>query len=276
MYRFVTFVDGSNLAGLLRRMSLRVDNYETLFRHVFEGATKAWRTTFDGSAAPAQLHRVKWYEVGSMDEWNLADSKAQTVLRELFDKDRDLKRAYMAIAGQKLGSRPQSEVALEAWTLCFNDLRRWYDERRELVEGFRRFHYAIRSGTDFIDVVECGHWKLDLLHRSVVEKGLDMRLAVDMVTLLENYDVAVLIAGDTDNIPSLDHVQAKGRHVGVVDFLAGHPRERRVAAPSSRLKVSADFVVQVYEMDLISRGIAKKAASHSREALASTPDSATA
>src|SRR5687767_2455188 len=59
MHRFVIFVDGSNFAGALRRLNLRVDNYEPVFRHVFEGATKAWRTTFDGANAPAQLHRVK-------------------------------------------------------------------------------------------------------------------------------------------------------------------------------------------------------------------------
>ena len=28
MYRLVTFVDGSNLVGVLRRMNLRVDDYE--------------------------------------------------------------------------------------------------------------------------------------------------------------------------------------------------------------------------------------------------------
>jgi hypothetical protein len=33
MYRFVIFVDGSNLAGALRRMSLRIDNYESVIAH---------------------------------------------------------------------------------------------------------------------------------------------------------------------------------------------------------------------------------------------------
>jgi len=270
MHRFIIFVDGSNLAGVLRRLNLRVDSYEPLFRHVFEGAARAWRTTFDGGAAPAQLHRVKWYEVGSFDEWNLDDAKAQAVLRDIFERDKDLKRAYHAIASQTLTAHTPTDLTGEAWSLCFKDLRRWYDERRDLVEGFRRFHYAIRSSTDFIDVIECGHWRLDLLHRQVVEKGLDTRLAVDTVTLLETYDVAVLISSDTDSIPSLEHVQAKGRHVGVVDFLPGHPRERKAAQPLSRLKVAADFVLPVYEMDLVNRGIAKKGTAAAASASART------
>jgi uncharacterized LabA/DUF88 family protein len=268
MHRFVTFVDGSSLAGMLRRASLRVDNYEPLFRHIFQSAAKAWRTTFDGPSAPVQLHRVKWYEVGSLDEWNLDDQKAQLVLRDVFERDPDSKRFYIALASQKSPHRSRSELAHDAWSLCFTDVRRWYEERRDLVEGFRRFHYAIRSATDFIDVVECGHWKLDLIHRQVVEKGLDTRLAVDLVTLLDTYEVALLVPGDTD-VPSVDHVQAKGRHVGVVEFIGGNGREKKGTQPLSRLRIAADFVVQVHETDLISSGLAKKATSVSSAAATS-------
>jgi hypothetical protein len=259
MHRFVTFVDGSSLAGSLRRMSLRVDNYEPLFRHIFENAARAWRTTFDGPAAPMQLHRVKWYEVGSLDEWNLDEPKAQLVLRDIFERDSEVKRFYIALASQKAPHRSRTDLAHEAWSMCFIDVRRWYEERRDLVDGFRRFHYAIRSATDFIDVVECGHWKLDLIRRVVIEKGLDTRLAVDMVSLLDTYEVALLIPGDTD-VPSVDHVQAKGRHVGIVEFVPGTARERRGTPPLSRLRIAADFAVQVSEGDLISSGVAKKAA----------------
>lgn len=259
MHRFVVFVDGSNLVGVLRRMNLRVDDYEVFYRHIFDASVKIWRSTFEPHANPVpQLHRINWYEVGSVDDWNLSDPKAQATLRDVFERDRDLKRVYLALAGQKLPGRPQSEITIEAWSMCFSDLKQWYEERCNLVDGFRRFHHAIRSGTDFIDVIECGHWKVDLLHRTVLEKGLDTRLAVDMVTMLDYYDVALLVSGDADNIPCLDYVKAKGRHVGVVEFLGGYPPEKKGGAFSSRLKVASDFVVQIYEMDLVTRGTAKK------------------
>src|SRR5262245_12342132 len=269
MYRFVTFVDGSNLAATLRRLSLRIDNYEPLYRHIFENATKAWRTTFEGPGAAAQLHRVKWYEVGSLDEWNLDDERAQLVLRDIFERDGDTKRLYMALAAQRNPNRSRADLAHDAWSLCFTDIRRWYEERRDLVEGFRRFHYAIRSATGFIDLVECGHWKLDLIRRQVIEKGLDTRLAVDLVTLMDTYEVALIVPGDAE-IPSIEHVQARGRHVGVVEFVPDNGRERRTVPPLSRIRAAADFVVQVHEGDLISRGVVKKASAPAASQAASS------
>jgi uncharacterized LabA/DUF88 family protein len=182
-------------------MNIRVDDYQRFYRFIFNAAVELWRNTLSsGPSALAQLLRVNWYEVGAVDEWDLADAKAQATLREIFDRDLELKRAYMALAGQMLPGRAQAEVAMEAWKMCFDEFRRWYEQRLDLVEGFRRFHHAVRSSTDFIDVIECGHWKVDLLHRTVLEKGLDTRLAVDMVTTCDTYDVAVLLSGDADNI----------------------------------------------------------------------------
>lgn len=260
MHRFVIFVDGSNLSGALRQMNVRVDDYEAFYRYLFDAAVETWRDTLNAtSPQAAQLVRTYWYELGTMDEWDLADAKAQATLREYFENDRDLKRSYMALAGEKLPGRPQGEVAVEAWSMCFKEFEGWYERRTELLQGFRRFHHAIRASTDFIDVIECGHWKVDLLNRSLFEKGLDTRLAVDLVTMAQNFDVAVIVSGDADHIPSMDHVKAMGRHVGVVEFLAGYPPEKKGRGFSSRLKVVADFVVQIYEMDLVGKGFAKKA-----------------
>ena len=259
MHRFALFVDGSNLVGVLRRMGVQVDDYEKFYRFIFDSAVDTWRTTSTAiSPPPAQLFRVNWYEVGSVDDWDLADPDAQATLRSAFDRDDEIKRTYMALAGQKLPGKPQSEVATEAWNMCSGEFRKWYEQRVDLVAGFRRFHHSIRARTDFIDVIECGHWKVDLLHRTVQEKGLDTRLAVDMVTTLENYDVALLLSGDADNIPAIEHVKARGRHVGVVEFLGGYPPEKKGGAFSSRLKITADFVVRVYEMELVTKGLGSK------------------
>ena len=67
----------------------------------------------------------------------------------------------------------------------------------------RSFHQGIRIRTNLIDVDEHGHWKVNFLHKWVEEKGLDTSLAVDMVALQDNYDVAVVMSGDADNIPSI-------------------------------------------------------------------------
>ena len=267
MHRFALFVDGSNLFGSLRTMSLRVDDYESFFQYIFDQAVLRWSETIRGIQPQAQLFRVYWYEVGTMDQWDLADVKAQAHLRDRFEGDREIRRTYMALAGQKLKGASQDKIAAEAWAMCYAECKSWYEYKSGILEGMRRFHHAIRNGTDFIDVIECGHWKVDLLHRSLEEKGLDTTLAVDMVAMERNYDVAVILSGDSDHIPSINYMKERAKHVAAVEFLSGYPPEKRGRSFSSHLKLAADFVVQIYEMELVKEGLAKKESAPAAAAL---------
>jgi len=52
------------------------------------------------------------------------------------------------------------------------------------------------------------------------EKGVDIQLATDMIThsFKNNYDVAVLVAGDNDYVGALQSVKDNGKHVEVALF----------------------------------------------------------
>jgi uncharacterized LabA/DUF88 family protein len=65
----------------------------------------------------------------------------------------------------------------------------------------------------------------------------------------------VLVSGDADSIPSLEYARRRGKHVAVVEILRGTP-ETKGTTTSSRLRDVADLVVQVYEGELVLRGIA--------------------
>jgi uncharacterized LabA/DUF88 family protein len=255
------FVDGSNLFGAMKNMGIRVEDYEKFYHYVFDEAVKIWRgTLISGSAAPAQLHRVYWYVLGSMDDWDLTDPKAQLHLHERFEADREIKRTYMALAGQKLAGQPQDKIAKEAWAMCFDEFEKWYAQKQKLLDGMIKFYHAVRSSTDFIDIIECGHWKVDFLGRSLSEKGLDTTLAVDMVAMADNYDVAIVLSGDADSIPSIKYMKRQNKHIAAVEYLSGYPPAKRGTSFSSHLKLAADFVVRIYEMDIVSKGIAVKGA----------------
>lgn len=202
--------------------------------------------------------RVYWYEVGSMDTWDLASDTAQQSLKEAFGRDSELKKSHMALAGQEHPALKQGELYEKAWELCLSKIRDWYDQRKLTLDRIRRFHHGVQSQTDFIEIIECGHWRIDMLNRQVDEKGLDTGLAVDMVTQIRNYDVAILVSGDADAIPSLNYVKRAGKHVGVVEFIKGYPPEDKGRQSSARLKVVADFVPQIYEMDLVRTGIGQQ------------------
>jgi uncharacterized LabA/DUF88 family protein len=52
------------------------------------------------------------------------------------------------------------------------------------------------------------------------EKGIDVQLTTDMLThsFKNNYDVAILVAGDSDFAPALQSVKDNGKHVEVALF----------------------------------------------------------
>jgi uncharacterized LabA/DUF88 family protein len=71
------------------------------------------------------------------------------------------------------------------------------------------------------------------------EKGVDIQLATDMIThsFKNNYDVAVLVAGDNDFVGALQSVKDNGKNVEVALF----GKERT----SYRLRMVADKVVTI-------------------------------
>jgi uncharacterized LabA/DUF88 family protein len=240
-------------------MNLEVDDYEALYGYVFREAYATWATaTNETDRVAARLHRVYWYAVGAIDDWDLSLPQSQTALRNAFSRDREVRDSWLAITGKSNPGLAGQALEDKAWASCFADFRQWYDGKRRILEGMRKFHQGVRIGTDLIDVNELGHWKVNFLHKWVEEKGLDTALAVDMVALQDNYDVAVVMSGDADSIPSIRHMKSRGKHIAAVEFVNGSPPETKGRTFSSRLKEHADFVVRIYETELLRLKIARR------------------
>ncbi len=258
MIRFVTFVDGSNLDGVLKHLCLRVDDYGSFYRNVFEESVRYWGRTFaEGSWWPTAQHsRIYWYVVGKMDEWDLGDPKAEHRLRARFEMNSRLKDGYVEDVCRRLPDLSPERGIDEAWRMCFAETRDWYDGKRKALERKKRFYHGVQAATDFVEIRQEGHWKVDLLHHTLNEKGLDTSLAVDMVALRDTYDVALLISGDADGIPGINYIKGQSKHVGVIEFRRGSQVDSPSKGTSSRLKIAADFVVQIFEADLLRRDLA--------------------
>ena len=257
--RFAFFVDGSNLFGSMKYLNLQVKDYEPFYLHIMRCAVDTWRHSLHPNTAPTtQLRRVYWYEVGAIDDWNLALPQAKSLIKEQFDAAKLVKAGFMAQAAKKLDTKDQCKVAEQAWDDFYVECSAWYEDKKETIAGMKRFHYGVMSGTDFIDIRAVAHWKVDFINRSVTEKGLDTALAVDLVALRDNYDVAIVISGDADNLPGVQYVQEQDKMVGVVEFIRGNPPENKGKATSNRLKLKSDFVVQVFESDLLKDKVAQR------------------
>ena len=252
MQRFAFFVDGSNLYGSLRTMNLEIANYGQLYGHIYRETVKVWHeVTLQTAPAAAQLSRVYWYAVGSVDDWDLAAPQSRAALRSAFVRDAEIRALWMTRVSVSNPTLPEDELEEAAWNACSSDFREWYVQKVRAIDGMRRFYAGVRASSDLIDIREAGHWKVNFLHRWVEEKGLDTALAVDMVALQDNYDVAVVVTGDADAIPSIRHLKERGKHIGAVEFVGGSSSDTRGRAFSSRLKIHADFVLRVHEQDLL-------------------------
>lgn len=256
MLKFAIFVDGSNLSGSLRDMNLNIDDYEQFYGAIFkQGLADFHGATFATGAVQAMLTRVYWYRVGSMDEWDLNQQHAINHLYDRFVNDKDLRDEYLQVVGPANPGVQHAEMLTLAWNLCFEKSKAWYTKRRDTLNGYHKFSHSVRRSTDLIDIIECGHWKVDILHRILSEKQLDTSLAVDMLAFEHSYDVAIVISGDADSIPSIKYMKERGKTVAAVEFLAGFPPEQTGRGFSSQLKLAADYVIRIYQMNLIRDGL---------------------
>ncbi len=91
--------------------------------------------------------------------------------------------------------------------------------REEAEEQFHSQHRFITYLSD-IPYVQVKFGKLVRQGEALVEKSIDVRLAVDMVryAAMGYYDVAVLVSGDGDFVPAVEAVKEMGRQVECVFF----------------------------------------------------------
>jgi uncharacterized LabA/DUF88 family protein len=190
-----------------------------------------------------------------MDEWDLGDPRVEARLRSRFEMNVRLREMYARDLADQSGMTSE-QITSEAWRACFAETQQWYDYKARGLEKKKRFYHGVQSATDFVEIHQQGHWKLDLLYHTVSEKGLDTSLAVDMVALQDTYDVALLISGDADGIPGINYVKSRSKHVGVVEFRKGSPQGSYTKGTSSRLKNAADFVVQIFQSALLGLNLA--------------------
>lgn len=61
------------------------------------------------------------------------------------------------------------------------------------------------------------------------EKGVDVKIAVDLITLAEkdNYDIAILLSGDADLVPAVENVRERGKRVINAYFAKSSGKELR-------------------------------------------------
>ncbi len=253
--KFAVFVDGPNLMGSLWNLNLNVENYQSFYNHITAKAVKEWRTCFvESGQSPALVWRVFWYQIGSIDDFYFDNPAFEKSLRRSFDGNTELKRTFVSIAEKENPAKSAGEIEEDAWKMCFREGRDWYERKRTDLKKMNQFNHAVRNNTRFVDIIECGHWKIDLLRKQMHEKGIDTSLAVDLATMTDSYDVAVVLSGDADMLPSINHAKQKGKQIGIVELTDDTEKETKGKQSSMRLRNYADFIVSVTKTELVRQG----------------------
>lgn len=118
-------------------------------------------------------------------------------------------------------------------------------------EGQQKLHSAVNS-LENTHVVKgrrvwrdntCSH--CNEKHRYSIEKGVDVKLAVDMIrgAIQNQYDIAVLVSGDADFIPVIEAIRNIDLHkkIEIAFFQTGHSRNLREACDIPRPLDSSTF-----------------------------------
>ncbi len=103
---------------------------------------------------------------------------------------------------------------LECLAIRRSKIKRRFDGFKTIQNGIAKKHKSIefrRSGAIGYDLFE---------KKLKQEKTVDVNLAVDMVRMADNYDLALIVSGDQDYVPAAQAVKNMGKHVVNIAFKA--------------------------------------------------------
>lgn len=163
--------------------------------------------------------RTYWYVIETLDFFpyhlpditaSWASGKDKQNLRNILSKHENYKNELDSLDGEDLDER-MIEIVQQLKTLEQNKRRRFHGWI-EIQEGIGSRHKAIefrRAGA-----MRCNLFT-DELGR---EKAVDVKLASDMITLKDIYDIAIIVSGDQDYVPAVKVLKDYGKRIVNVSF----------------------------------------------------------
>ncbi|MFP4475164.1 MAG: NYN domain-containing protein [Desulfatibacillaceae bacterium] len=129
-----------------------------------------------------------------------------------------------------------------------SDLRGRQHEMRKRFDGWTKIQNAISWTHDAVEFRRAGSISYDLFTNDFgKEKAVDVKLAVDMINLRDNYDIALLVSGDQDYAPAVQAVKDFGKKVVNVVF---ETRNGKILGGTWRSNQHTDWTLRVDHSEL--------------------------
>jgi uncharacterized LabA/DUF88 family protein len=210
--RVCIFVDGENL-----RHSI-VDLFPTEFDPTDHLPKTDWSTLFDELSQRAigtgyELVRAYWHVVQYLEffPYGLNRLRKQPQdLQKVLSKYPQFKQELDGLSGTLLDSK---------MNVLTDELENRQRTMRNRFDGWNSIHNAIALRNRSVEFRPSGAIRYNLFDESLgKEKAVDVKLATDMIVLGDIYDCAVIVSGDQDYVPAVQHVKDMGKRVVNVSF----------------------------------------------------------
>lgn len=241
--RVCIFVDGENF-----RHSI-VDLFEQFNQYDYLPKKADWNKLFDYfvscAASEGEKVRTYWYVVQFLDmfPYGLQKlSKDATALRRVLEKGRWAKKELENLEGDTL--KVKMEEIVKKLTKRENQMRRRFD-------GWRTLQDNISSRWPRVEFRHAGAITFNAFTQKLQkEKAVDVKLATDLITLRDIYDVGVIVSGDQDYVPAVQRVKDFGKTIINVAFVARNGK--LLPGGARRLNHVTDDSIEIKYNDLAS------------------------
>jgi len=241
--RVCIFVDGENF-----RHSI-VDLFEQFNQNDYLPKKADWNKLFDYfvSCAASEGERVRtyWYVVQFLDVFPYGLHKLrknENALRRVLEKGKWAKKELENLEDEAL--KKKTEEITEKLIKRENQMRVRFD-------GWRNLQDNISSRWPRVEFRHAGAITFNAFTKKLQkEKAVDVKLATDLITLRDIYDVGVIVSGDQDYVPAVQRVKDFGKTIINVAFLARNGR--LLPGGARRLNHITDDSIEIKYSDLAS------------------------
>jgi len=212
------FVDGENFRHAIVNLfpQFRQDQYLPKYAQ--------WAEFFDWLVSQVledgQRIRTYWYVIRMLDffPYNLPNPRTVTTYPREFEKLKTILSKYEPY--QKELDSLEEPVKTSRMVAMLEELCERHSEMEKRFNGWTTIQDGISSKHKGIEFRRAGAMTCYLFENKLgTEKAVDVKLASDMITLKDIYDVAIIVSGDQDYVPSVEVIKDAGKQAVNVAFL---------------------------------------------------------
>ncbi|MCY4365872.1 MAG: NYN domain-containing protein [Chloroflexi bacterium] len=248
----VIFIDGQNFKKNLQEFSFKSEKPNVRYPlYTLDEKHFEWNKFFrrviekfnEQTHLKHTLMRAYWYNAETITPFQKNDSWIRSILTKYGTEFPELDASQVESLARHWWERERDNFGVTRSTV-FEEIQR----RTDFLEFKYVGQYVVRP-FDPYRIAKDANGKIVYQGRRVGEKGVDVGIAVDMITKAPMYDAGVLISGDVDYMPAVTHIKDQLRYFYQFSLAKGIPP--RIHHLSPWLRGGVDCFASFDELTLL-------------------------